>query len=200
MKKTHLLLFSCFLIPSSSLANEMPDIKAGLWEIETTLDGESEGKTLQCMDKNTTQEIMAASTKMLGDKCSDVSMKRKGAEYVSKLECDLGGSKMTSNSVMSGDFTTAFSVKADTDFSPPFMGQSKSTSTSTAKYLGKCKEGMEPGDAIMPDGSKVNLTKGMEGMPDLNELGAMQKALESGNMDELMQKMQNLQQMQQGAQ
>ncbi len=196
MKKMHVLAFSALLVPSIVLANELPDIKAGLWEIETTLDGASEGKSMQCMDKNTTRDIMAASTKMLGNKCSDVQTKKQGSEYVSKLECDLGGSKMKSNSVLRGDFKTSFTVTADTTFNPPFMGQSKSNSLSTAKYLGDCKEGMVPGDTILPDGTKVNLTKSMENMPDLSELSSMQKALESGNVEELMQKMQNLQEMQ----
>lgn len=191
-------LLSLTIIFSSKFAsaNELPDIKKGLWEIETVLDGQSEGKTLQCMDKNTTRDIMAASTKLLGNSCSEVKTTKKSSDYHSDLECDLGGSKMKSNSILSGDFKSNFKVVAETSFNPPFLGQSNSKSISSAKYLGDCKEGMVPGDAILPDGTKVNLTKGLEGMPDLSELTSMQKALESGNVQELMQKMQNFEQMQ----
>lgn len=196
MKKISLCILSVALLPASVFANELPNIKAGLWEIENVLDGKSEGKTIQCMDSNTTKDIMSTGSKMLGNKCKEVKTKKQGAKYVSNLECNIGSSLMKSSSVMSGDFTTSFTVKADTTFTPPFMGQSSSSSTSNAKYLGACKDGMVAGDAILPDGTKINITKSMENMPDLSALESMQKALETGNVQELMNNMQNLEQMQ----
>jgi hypothetical protein len=196
MKHTTILSILSLAIPSIAIANEMPDIKPGLWEIETSVDGTSEGKTLQCMDEKTSKEIMSASTKMLGDQCKDIEIKKSAGTYVSKIDCNLGPSRMLSTSVLSGDFKTSFNVKAESSFTPPFMGQGKSTSVSNAKYLGACKDGMEPGDAIMPDGTKINITKSMESMPDLSQLHNMQKALQSGDMQEMMKNMPNLEELQ----
>jgi hypothetical protein len=72
------------------------------------------------------------------------------------------------------------------------MGMGNMTQTTSAKYLGDCKDGMVPGDMIMADGRKMNVLTMMKSMPNMGEM--MKNMPDMGKMQEQMQ--QQLQRMQ----
>ena len=68
----------------------------------------------------------------------------------------MGGSKMTSKTVISGDLDKAYKMDVQTKYDPPLMGNAQTTTTIEAKWLGACKAGQRPGDMTMPGGMTVN--------------------------------------------
>lgn len=176
MKK--LLCASVFALISTgpALAAELPDIKAGLWNITTQ--GDSSQTVKQCVDKDTTKALFEAGTKALGDQCSAIDIKKQGNSYTSTVNCKMMGSTFKAVSTIKGDFTTEYQSTTKTTIDPPLMGQAGKTETAVAKYVGPCEEGMEPGDIILGTGQKMNALKMMENMPNL---GALQKNMGGGN-------------------
>jgi len=187
MKKSCML--SALLItalPSTSFANELPDIKEGMWKVESTVDGKPEGTSKHCLDKETTKKMIESGTKMMAQACSPVVITKDGDSYNTTVTCNLGMSKMTSKTSMTGDFKTNYTTVSNTSFNPPMMGMGNSAAKGVATYLGDCEAGMKPGDVIMPDGSKMNMNEMMESMPDLSNLQNLQGNGSGADMGELM--------------
>jgi hypothetical protein len=56
---------------------------------------------------------------------------------------------------LTGD--TGYRTEISATYDPPFMGMKDSKSTIEGKYVGPCRDGLVPGDFIMPGGQKVNM-------------------------------------------
>lgn len=195
MKNLLLSLTLPFILVSVAVADDgLPPIKPGLWEIETTMDGEGIEKMKQCMSADSIKQLSAAGQKMGGMKCSPQKTTKSGGAFTTSVECQMLGSKMASTSTMKGDFNSQFTVDSKTSFSPPLMGQSGSVAKSSAKFLGACTDGMKPGDALFADGTKINVNEAMAAMPDLSQLQGLQDALQGGNLEQLMQQLPNMEQ------
>ncbi|HMO16775.1 MAG TPA: hypothetical protein PKA63_02870 [Oligoflexia bacterium] len=179
--------------PLIALAEKLPDIRPGLWEVNIEVDGKPEGKMKQCIDDKTISEILNTGTQVMGKRCSSPDIKKSGNEYKSSVSCNLALSTMSSSSVLKGDFEESYTIDSVTTFTPPLMGQSKSVSKSKAAWEGECPEGMNPGDIITPDGRKINPKEMLSQLPDM---GSLLDAAGSGNMDEIMKKLPQLQEMQ----
>lgn len=153
-------LVALFMCPTSSHANEFPKRKAGLWEISVeTAPGLPGSNMKQCIDEKTDGEMMASVTevaKQWGGNCAKNLMKKTAKGYEGEAECQYGGSKMVSRSVLTGDFQSAYEVETTASFNPPFMGQTGNTSKIKAKWVGPCADGMAPGDTLFPNGVKIN--------------------------------------------
>lgn len=180
MKNNRFLIFLlAFFMSGNLLAADLPSFKPGLWQLDTVMDGESEGITKQCMDENTSKSIMNSTSKMMGKNCGETVVKKEGGKYTTKIECNIGGSKMVSVSTLSGDFKSNFVSENKTTFTPPLMGEAGDSSVTTGKWLGECEKGMKPGDTIMPDGTKINIHEAMENMPQMDELMDMQNEIQN---------------------
>ena len=189
-----LSVFSVFPVLPAVAADGLPPIKPGLWEVETSMDGEGMEKMKQCMSADSIRQLSAAGEKMGGMKCTPLKTTKSDSAYTTSIECDMLGSKMVSTSTMKGDFNSQFTVDSKTSFTPPLMGQSGSVAKSTAKYLGDCGEGMKPGDAVFSDGTKINVNEAMAQMPDVSQLQGLQDALQGANLEQLMQQLPNMEQ------
>lgn len=174
-------------------ANDLPDIRPGLWTHETTVDGKPEGVVKHCIDKNSITQLLNAGTKMMGKSCDKPVFKKNASTFNSSVKCNLGVSRMTASSTMTGDFQSAYSFESVTSFNPPMMGKSTSVSKGSAKWVGECPADMKPGDIITPDGRKMNPEQMLSQMPDM---GNLLDAANSGNLQELMKNMPNLQELQ----
>lgn len=169
------LLILVVLIPLAAFASDLPTRKAGLWEIETVNDGVSTGqKTKQCVDAKTDAAMMEmgkAISSQMGN-CTITDPKKEGDQYVSTSSCSMAGTKMTAKTVFSGNFTTDYVSETNTTFDPPMMGMASSKSKVTGRWVGPCEAGQNPGDIIMPNGQKMNMSN-LQGMAHGAAAGGM---------------------------
>ncbi|MCB0323745.1 MAG: DUF3617 family protein [Bdellovibrionales bacterium] len=187
MKLSRVALVS-LLLPTAAFATDLPPIRSGLWAVESTNDGRSMGTTKQCVDKDMLQDLLSSSQKMMGGACEEMELKRDGSTYRSTVRCTIAGSKMVSESEMSGDFEKEYSTVTKTTMTPPMMGMGNTTQTTSAKFLGDCEAGMKPGDTILPDGQRMNVLTMMESVPDMGQM--MKDMPDMSKLQEQMQKMQ----------
>jgi len=145
-----------FLFASSVLADEYPSRKAGLWEVEVSMPDMPGQKMTQCIDAETDQALIVQSENLSSERCTRSEMTKQGADYVHESDCTFAGTRMVSTMVLSGDFETAYRGEMTTRYDPPLAGQTEMTMELTANYLGPCKDGQEPGDVYMADGTRIN--------------------------------------------
>ncbi|MCB0346182.1 MAG: hypothetical protein KDD66_13780 [Bdellovibrionales bacterium] len=165
-----IIVFSLFLLVFCSplLADELPPRKAGLWSLSTEVEGmPGASHTLQqCIDAATDKELMNLSRDIAaktGAKCAKNAIDKVSGKYVHEADCMMAGSHIVSRTTFAGDFNSSYVATSITTYTPPMMGMSDTHSTVTAKYLGPCAAGMDPGDVMLPDGKKMTL-KAMRAM------------------------------------
>ena len=93
--------------------------------------------------------------------CSKQEIKKVGATLVISATCQIGPMKSTSQSVVSGDFNSNYTVKVTSkvDGLPAGAPQEAAGSTTTiqARWVGACKPGQRPGDIVMANGQTMNI-------------------------------------------
>ena len=176
------------LTPLTAFANDYPQLKSGLWKVQTTIDGKGDAAIKQCINEDTFKRLLESGAQMMGGACSELQMTKEGGTYRSNINCTIAGSKMVSTGTMSGDFQTSYTAVTKTTTTPPLMGMGNSTQTSTANYLGECEAGMKPGDIITADGKKMNVLSMMDSMP--KNMGEMMKNMP--DMSKLGEQLQNM--------
>jgi hypothetical protein len=140
-------------------AADLPNRKAGLWEI-TTDAGEHSVKMQQCIDAATDHAMQTRGGATPQGDCSKRDVKQSGNTTTIDSVCTFGGKTRTSHIVITGSF--------DSDYTMTVTGQTQGqpagrTVTLSAKWLGPCAADQRPGDMIMPNGMKMNITS-MPGM------------------------------------
>jgi Protein of unknown function (DUF3617) len=146
------LVFAC-AVPT--LAAELPVRKAGLWEMTTN----SNGRTIpikQCIDAATDQAMQANAGSTLQRSCSKRDVQKSGDTTTVDSVCTGASGKTLSNHmVITGSFESSYTMTITT------QGEgipAPRTITIAAKWVGSCAADQKPGDMIMPDGRKINLT------------------------------------------
>jgi hypothetical protein len=148
---------------SPSLADDarMPERKAGLWHMATTMD-EGKGPVAQdltiCIDADMERTTVAASTDEHSKQCSKYAITKQGENTVVEMSCQFSGRQVESKTELSGDFNAAFQVKIESTTSGEQNSQSVSvrrTISQTGKYLGEDCGELAGGEAKAPDGTRV---------------------------------------------
>jgi uncharacterized protein DUF3617 len=141
-------------------AVEIPVRKAGLWEMKIVRTGtQLPEMTMQhCTDEATDREMNTGLAPAAKDVCSKNEIQKTATGYVGDSACNVAGASMTSHSEISGDFTSAYTVKttSHTEHGPAALPRD-TTTTIEAKWLGACKPDQKPGDIVMPGGFKLNI-------------------------------------------
>jgi hypothetical protein len=155
---------------SDAVAVELPVRKAGLWEMKMQRTGAPAPEmTMQhCTDESTDKAMSSSFSPASKDVCSKNDTQKTATGYVNDAVCTVAGVTMTSHSEITGDFNSAYTVKATSHSQggPPGMPHD-ATTTIEAKWLGACKPDQKPGDIIMmPGGAKMNI-KDMEKLKGL---------------------------------
>lgn len=158
-----LILAAAFIATPVLAQDQMPSRKAGLWEMTMTFEGRgAPPQTMQqCIDAATDKSMQDMSQGMRGQTCSKREMKKVGDTIVFDSVCSVGAGTATSHGVVSGDFNSAYTVKINSkrEGGPPVPNVPAETSmTVAAKWLGACKADQKPGDIIMANGTKMNVT------------------------------------------
>jgi uncharacterized protein DUF3617 len=158
---------------SSAAAQEIPTRRAGLWEVTINHDGKNTPpQTMQqCTDAETDKLMNAFGGALSADMCTKQEIKKVGATLVISATCQVGPMKSTSQSVVTGDFSSNYTVKVTSKIEglpagvPDVAG---GTTTIQARWVGACKPGQRPGDIVMANGQTMNirdLRKVMDGVP-----------------------------------
>lgn len=148
---------------SPAAAQEFPIRRAGLWEVTMTQEGQKVPPQVmqQCTDAETDKLMNAFGGDISADLCSKQDVRKVGATLVINATCQIGPMKSTSQSVVSGDFNSNYTVKVTSKIEglpagvPSGIGGS--TTTIQARWIGACKPDQRPGDIIMAGGQRMNI-------------------------------------------
>jgi hypothetical protein len=150
------LLFAT-LFAAQADAADAPRRKSGLWEMKTQMAGmPGQGPMQMCVDQ-----------------ASDNVMQERAKEKVNCPVMDVSRSAgkvtITSDSVITGDFDSAYRNDMVVRYDPPQHGMKEMKMVQEARWLGPCKSGQKPGDVIMPGAQKFNMQEMMND-PQMREM------------------------------
>lgn len=139
-------------------ADDYPKLKAGQWEMTTDAGkGSAPRKTVMCTDDAVQKELISMGTGMQKEMCSKNEMKREGSRVTSMSQCKIGDSTVVTKAVMTFSGNTSYKTEIDSSYAPPFMGMKEAKTTMEGKYVGACRDGLVPGDMLLPGGQKINI-------------------------------------------
>ncbi len=150
-------------------AVDLPVRKAGLWEMKMVRSGGPMPEmTMQhCTDATTDKEMSTAASPMAKEMCSKQDIQKTATGFVSDSVCGVAGVTVTSHAEITGDFSSAYTVKSTSHSEGGPSGAPRDTTmTIEAKWLGACKSDQKPGDIVMSGGMKMNV-KDMEKLKGL---------------------------------
>ena len=140
-------------------AFEFPKRKSGLWEIETasTAHTGATPKAQICIDQKSDDALNEIGTGMSKQMCSKSDVRREGDAIVSDSVCKFGATNITTHSVVTGRFDSAYKVDTRSTYEPPMNGRKENAAVIQARWIGPCKADQKPGDMILPNGVKFNI-------------------------------------------
>lgn len=137
----------------------VPKRKPGLWT--HTVDSAGSTQTMQvCIDADTDAKMSVWGQAVSKDMCSKNAFAAAPGGYAFESECDLGNmGHVVSKGSVTGDFSSAYTVKTTSTTTGSSIPQANTTSemTLTAKWEGACPAGMKGGDITLPGGMKINM-------------------------------------------
>ena len=158
------LLFT-LLAPAVAQAEDLPSLKAGLWEL-TVLSSSTPapvGSYRQCTDGIINLELLVRAT---GGAC-DLKWKRVGGDRIeTETNCKLGMISAKGKGSITGDFNSKLRIETSTSISmndlpagaPKIALPNQDQSTvMEVRWIGPCEPGQQPGDFIEPDGKITHM-------------------------------------------
>jgi hypothetical protein len=158
MSRTALLLIGA-LVCLPVQAFDFPKRKSGLWEIETLSAARTGAapKAQMCIDQKSDNALNEMGSGMTKKMCSKSNIRRDGNVIVSDSVCKYGESTITTHSVVTGRFDSAYKVETRSTYDPPMNGMKEGAAVIQARWTGPCKPDQKPGDMILPNGMKINM-------------------------------------------
>ena len=158
-------LVTALSFAASTVAQDFPKLKPGLWSQLTTTVGrpkaQPQASTL-CLDDSTQQYVYRMSLGMMAGLCSKHDLKVAGNKVTIDAVCDLGVTRVQTKSVTTLNGDTAYRTEAHAVFDPPLKGTPRDSVTIIdAKHVGPCKDGQQPGDMTLPNGQQMNIRQWM---------------------------------------
>jgi hypothetical protein len=164
--KTALRIGAALLVLAAGVtpafAAELPNRKPGLWEITAGI-GERAVKMRQCIDAATDHALQTRGGAAPQGDCSKRDVQKAGNTMAIDSVCTFGGKTRTSHIVVTCSFDSEYTMTVTSQTEGQAPGP---PATISAKWLGPCAADQRPGDMIMPNGTKLNITNmpGMKGM------------------------------------
>lgn len=151
---------SLCLAATVALADGLPQLKPGLWQISTATSHSRRPRVSKlCLDRSTFGLVMSIGTAMQHPSCSRTERHSSGATMVTDSVCRIGGSESTTHTVVTYHGDSGYDTDIQAHYNPPLFGRSESTSHQSARWIGDCPAGMKPGDMLTPEGIKMNLAQ-----------------------------------------
>ncbi|HET7776874.1 MAG TPA: DUF3617 family protein [Azospira sp.] len=149
------LLAVGFGLSCSSWSADLPKRKSGLWEIRTQGTGmPATGPMKMCVDE-AKDNLMQEGPGPKPD-CSVMDVKQSGNKVTIHSVCRMDKTTVTTDGVMTGDFSTGYKSDMTMRYAPPMHGMSETRMTQETRWLGPCEKGQKPGDMVMPGGMTIN--------------------------------------------
>lgn len=114
--------------------------KPGKWRLTTVLSAAPKPVVVESCVAQTSFKDMEAAKQQAGVTCAEQTYRRDGADIVGHTVCTIqGGMKITTDSRISGDFNSRYTVDATTVMDPaPTPTMKQTTMKMTAERLGDC--------------------------------------------------------------
>ena len=121
-------------------AADLEGPKPGKWKMTTNLSAAPKPVTVETCVAQTSFKDMDAAKLQAGVTCSEQSYRREGADIVGHSVCTIqGGMKVITDSRISGDFTSRYTIDAKTVMDPaPTPAMKETTMKVTAERIGDC--------------------------------------------------------------
>ena len=121
-------------------AADLEGPKPGKWKMTTTLSAAPKPVTVETCVAQTSFKDMDAAKQKAGVTCTEQSYRRDGADIVGHSVCTIqGGMKVITDSRISGDFTSRYTIEGKTLMDPaPTPAMKETTMKITAERLGDC--------------------------------------------------------------
>jgi hypothetical protein len=146
-------LFIFFLGVTAASAAELPQRKAGLWDLSIETAAGHTVSMKQCVDAKTDAALQAMGGAMSQRACSKRDIQRSGNTITIDSVCAIAGKTRTGHTVITGSFESAYTMVLTSQGG----GMPTLTTTLTAKWTGPCAADQKPGDTIMANGMKMNI-------------------------------------------
>jgi hypothetical protein len=132
----------------------------GLW-IERVSDSHGAQVTKICLDAAAATSFAALNTSLTGN-CSrhDMAQAADGTWHFS-TSCDMGqGGQVATEGVVSGDFTSHYTIEARSQTVNAVQSAANGPGRVSAdiRRAGDCPADMKPGDVVLPNGARTNLS------------------------------------------
>jgi len=129
-----------------------PKLKAGLWELTSTTPGFT-GQVRTCIDPAVQGDSAFVTQGMDRRNCSHSKWSKTADGYAFDVACEKDGRLFASTGVVSGDFTTHYSLTADAVMS--FGSETRGAKQQIeAKNVGACPADLKPGEALVKQNNR----------------------------------------------
>lgn len=153
-------------LSGSALAEDFdwPARKPGQWDLVIESAGRASLPAMSmqmCLDAASDKGMMEAGMAMSKSLCPQQTIVKEGETIVVTSTCEVGGIKVAGRTEVSGDFQSEYTMTVKTDVSGgPADVTGATEMVHKAHWVSAdCKDGMEPGDLLMPGGIKMNMMK-----------------------------------------
>lgn len=155
--------------PAFSAGFDLPPRKPGQWEMSIQVDTAAMPPQVikMCLDGETDKLLNEQFGGMAQSMCTKQEQKKDGEAIVLDSECKLGYMASSSHTVITGDFSSAYTMKTDIKMSGSNMPQGLQQAspdapvtmaqTIEAKRVGDCAAGFKPGDIDLGGDRVINV-------------------------------------------
>ena len=150
------------LISGLASGDELPQRKAGLWEIVSTDVSAKRPPQRQrlCLDRESDALLNKMGVATGRQACATNEMHVTGNRVTIHAVCDFGRSQLTTDGVITYSGDSSYRNEMHGRFEPPMAGIGDTHTVQDGKWIGACPAGMKPGDLVMnqgPDGREVKM-------------------------------------------
>ena len=159
-------LAGCDKLPFFRVAS--PPRKPGLWE-QTVQSDRSPTPTVTQWCFNTAFDkhfpVLPRGPRRTGA-CQHFAVNKNGDSYTVDMACSFGGATIASHQVITGDFTSKYTIDSTTNVSnaPNAARNGEHKTTITVVYKGACPPDLAPGQVRLPTGDVIEMAQLRAGM------------------------------------
>ncbi|MEJ0019475.1 MAG: DUF3617 family protein [Acetobacteraceae bacterium] len=146
-------------------AQDFPQRKPGLWQVEMTMPGGPmpAQQMKMCIDAATDVEMQKLGTNATQGMCTKPDIRRSGSTVTVNASCKMGETQTSTHAVTKFTGDSAYHTDVTTKFDPPMSGRGEQVMAQDGKWTGPCPADMQPGDVQMGNGMKMNIKQMMGG-------------------------------------
>lgn len=149
------------LAAAPAAAVDLPPRAPGQWEMSVQVDTAAMPPQVirMCLDAEADRLLHDRLAVAAREKCGRDDQRMDGGDIVLDSECRVGGITTTAHTVVSGDFSSTYTMRTETRVSGAAaqQGPGSQAITISARRIGACAADARPGDVDFGTGAKLNL-------------------------------------------